>query len=465
MKTKHYILALILLSILFFQCNDTENTKNTNNKNNTELIANAIINPPLPVADIKYDEYEVAPDSDTLIVYRTGTLLRIPENAFLDKDGNVIKTPVKIKYREFSNMLEIYLAGIPMEYDSAETSFVFETAGMIDFNASSENLPVFPNPKSKISVNMVSYNNSTDMNLYSLDTATGKWAYLGKDKISTKNYEEELEKLPNIPPIPKKAGYYSFSVEDGTGDFPELSMYENILFEPVDNKRCGFSSTEIKVKALRNGKYEIIFVMDAYGVRREQKCICYLAFKAGVDYDNAMKKYQNKYKYLIKKRDKQKALLEKEWDTYFAIRKQYSDAGLLGFFMKKEVEKMDSNDKIIRAFELNGFGIKNIDFPTIMMANSELIATYTNEDGDKIKMKNMVLAIKSKNIFYRIEDEIKFSTKDQNMMWGFTSDNKLAWFSTEDFKRVRSRKGTYTFKMRIHHEKINTYEDVMKVLF
>jgi hypothetical protein len=352
-----------------------------------------------------------------------------------------------------------------MEYDSADKSVVFETSGMIDFNATSENLPVFPNPENKINVNMISFDKSSDMNIYAFDINSKKWKYIGKDKITQKNYDDELSKLPNIPPAPKKAGKNSFSVEDDTKKFPELSVYKNILFDPVDGKDCGFSGTEIQIKALSGGKYEVKFIFDAYGVRQEQICICYLAFKEGVDYDNAFKIYQKKYEKLIKKRKLEEEKLNKEWEKYYEIRKKYEDAGLLDYFMKKEIDKMKKSDKIVRTFQIQGFGLTNIDRPLKVKGSSNLIASFMDYDGDKLELNNIMIAVKGKNMMYKCDKNVVFEPSNDNVMWAITSDNRIAWFGTDDFKKISQTSGNYAFIMKVYNKKVESYEDVFKLFF
>lgn len=456
---KNFLLILFLW--LFSNCtnNPGKNENSSQNRGNNQDI-------PFENIQIEKTKFIINTQKDTIIISKSGSELVIPKNAFVDKDGIIIKEKVELHYREFSNAMDVYIAGIPMNYDSAATEQVFETAGMLEINAFSGNNEVFPNPQNKMLVKMTSFDQNKEMNLYQLDTVTKKWTYIGKDKIEVQKKEEMLKNLPAVPQPPKKATQNSFSVEDGTGDFPELKMYENVLFEPVDNAGCGsYSSTEIKVNDLGNGIFEVIFITDAFGMHREQKCKCYLAFKAGADYDKAMQVYQNKYKNRIENREKQKKEIEQQWETYNAVKKQYEDMGMLDYFYKTQVTGMKGEEKITRTLEINKFGFINCDLPTVYPQGAELIAQFTNEKGSNISIKNVVLIEKGRNALFRYKDKIKFNPQKENTLWGITDDGKLAYMKPEDFKNIAQTSGNYNFKMKVHNTIPKTYEEICKILF
>lgn len=444
-----------LITIMTINCNN-QNKSNLENTTTKKSIFS------VPFADVKIENtiYQISNERDTILTYKTGSKIVIPKNAFLDKDGNPIKGSVKLTYREFTNPFDIYLGGIPMVYDSAGIEQVFETAGMIEINAYSQDQSVFPNPKNKIQVQMNSFQKGDEYNVYQLDTITGKWNDLGKDKVEIDDYNKSLASLPQVPPTPKKAGQFSFSIGDDTGNYPELNIFQNVLFEPIDGKYVGFNGTEIKVKDLGNGIYEVLFIMNAYGVHEEQSCKCYLAFKEGVDYDNALKVYQNKYKSLIDKRDKMKKEIEMEWENYRLAVKKYDIA-----VFNKDAEFLTENERVMRTLSINGFGFINCDYPTSYPQGAELLAKYKDKQGNEIKLNNIVLVEKGRNAIFHYTSKIKFNPRQENILWGITSDNKIAYIKADDFKKVNITSGEYTFTMNVHSETLKTYEDICKVLF
>ena len=461
---------VFLTAIMTISCNNSNksNLENTiaakNNLENT-IVEKSNLIVPFPDIQIPKTSFLISNERDTVLSYKTGTKIRIPKNAFLDKEGIPVKGDVKLIYREFTNPFDIYLGGIPMVYnDSTGIEQVFETAGMLEINAFSEGQSVFPNPQNKVQIQMISFQKGNEFNVYHLDTISGKWNYLGKDEVVVDNYDKSIASLPQVPPIPKRAGEFSFSIGDDTGDYSGLNIYENVLFEPVDNKPCGFGSTEIKAKDLGNGIFEVTFKIDAYGINREESCKCYLAFEEGVDYDNAMKVYQNKYKSLIKKREKIKQEIEMQWKSYLDIKQKYADLGLLDLFFL-EYTNLSGEEKVTRTLEINGFGFINCDFPTAYPQGAELLAKHKDKQGNEIILNNIVLVEKGRNAIFRYTSKIKFNPQQENMIWGVTNDNKLAYLKANEFKEISQTQGEYTFIMNVHEEPLKTYEDICEVLF
>ena len=202
------------------------------------------IKAPLEAHQINLTDYNIDTSKDTLIRYNPATQIRIPEAAFLDTDGNVITSEVKLRFRSFSNPVEIFLSGLPMEYTSGGEDKVFESAGMVEIQAQADGKEVFTNPNSKIEVDFLSLDASNEFNVYTLDTLSGQWQEQGKDIVTVEKIAVESQDLPKTPTPPKVAGLNAFSIEDATNEVSHISMYKNVLFEPVDGKRCGFHSNQ-----------------------------------------------------------------------------------------------------------------------------------------------------------------------------------------------------------------------------
>ncbi len=79
------------------------------------------------------------------------TIIKIPPRAFVDKNGKVIEGEVNVAYKEYYNPIDIFLSGIPMNYDSGSSEQLV-SAGMIEIAATHNNEPVFVNKENKINV-------------------------------------------------------------------------------------------------------------------------------------------------------------------------------------------------------------------------------------------------------------------------------------------------------------------------
>jgi hypothetical protein len=199
--------------------------KNDKEKEKPENIAYEIpkILPPLKGIDVPFKTYKVEGNKEQkIVIEETGTIINIPANAFLDKDGKVVQSKVKVSFREFYNPLDFYLAGIPMNYSENGIEKAFESGGMVEINASTNNTQVFVNKENKIKVDVLSWTKSKDFNLYDLDSETGKWVDKGKDKIEVISKSDALDSYSEFPSPPKVATVASFKIKDDTKLFPEI---------------------------------------------------------------------------------------------------------------------------------------------------------------------------------------------------------------------------------------------------
>jgi hypothetical protein len=440
------VLFVLLILALIYKCeNKTEKKSIKHSATKTESTA---YQKPIEGLDIPYQYFDVDPKEDNVIVTASGTTIRVPKNAFLDEAGNPITSNVKLEYREFRNPLDFYVAGIPMELNENGENKVFVSGGMFEINASSaKNAPVFVNPDNKIKVDLLSTSKSKDFNVYDLDKQTNQWIAKGKDMITVTRKEDEIEAL-NIPHRPQIAKPYSFSIKDDTGEYPEISEYENVKFTPVDPAKCKIShAQEMKVIPRKHGLFEVVSILKFGNLRKENSCLCYLSFEEGKDYSEALKTYQKKYGSQIAKRD----AIEKLWKKYeFDL-------------IKNKIQKSDLNEKITRTLEVNQFGFVNLDYPTSYPTGVELPAVFADINGNKLSLRNIVLIEKGTNAIYRYKDVIKFNPDKDNILCGITEDNKLAYIKKDAL--AKHTKNSKRIKMRLFEGKLTKYEDVYSFLF
>jgi hypothetical protein len=288
---------------------------------------------------------------------------------------------------------------------------------------------MFVNPNNKIAVDLFSWTKSKDFNLYDLDKITGKWIEKGKDAINT---TKKNIVLPSIPPVPIIATANAFKIADDTKRFPEIEGYKDVLFEPINLAKCKISDAqEMIVKPLKNGIFEITSIIKIGNVRKENKCECYLAFEAGKKYNEAMITYQNKYSKLLEERN-----------LY-----------------------INAEEKILRTLTINNFGFVNCDYPRSYPSGGEINPIYVDENGKPIILNNVVLVEKNTNALFRYSDKVKYNPSSDNLLWGLTKDNKIAFIKNADFSFIVKTPTKQKVHMHIHNEKVRTYEDVASVLF
>ena len=447
------VVVIVLLSIRNCSCNRPKPAVKPEVSSNNYLLTN----PPLPDLDLPYQKFEIDPSQPNVLSSKYGAKINVPADAFLDKNGNIIKDKVQLSFREFYNPLDFYLAGIPMGYNDNGVEKVLESGGMVELIAKSNTKELFVNPNSKINVDLYSWTKSRDFNLYDLDKTNGKWIEKGKDSISSSILNDENNALPSIPPLPKVATRASFTIIDETNNYPEIEEYKNVHFEPIDISKCKISDAqEMKVKPLKNGIFEVTSIIKFGTFRKENKCKCYLAFEAGKDYNNALVIYQKKYAKLISERKVVSDKIKFEWDKYYDV---------VNAYRKLKIKELSGEEKIIRTLSINNFGFVNCDLPINFPTGGEINPNYVDENGNALALNNVVLVEKNTNALFRYKANVKYNPKNDNMLWGLTNDKKIAFIKNADFGSLRKSTSKQKVRMHIHNEKVNTYEDIMKVLF
>ena len=445
--------AVIIVLLTVVYCN--------NKSENTPVIQEneitSTIKAPLEAHQINLTDYTINTLKDTLIKYNSATQIRIPEAAFLDADGNVITSEVKLRFRSFSNPVEIFLSGLPMEYTTSGEDKVFESAGMLEIQAQADGKEVFTNPNSKIEVDFLSLDTSNEFNVYTLDTISGQWQEQGKDLVTVENIIEEIQDLPKIPTPPKVAGLNAFSIEDATNEVSHISMYKNVLFEPVDGERCGFTATSIDVEDLNDGTYKVNFKIDFVGTKK-QSCICYLAFKKGEQYNDAFKLYQKKYAKELKLQTQKRVALERKWSTYSFDLKNYRE-----HILRQNIDNLDTQEKITRTLSVNNFGFINIDRPVDYPQGGSFFANYVDTQNNPLKLSNIVLVEKERNVLFRYKNQINYNPEKANILWGITSRGALAYFNEAQFKGLSKTAKKQTLTMNIISPDKLSYDSITSI--
>ena len=291
-----------------------------------EEVSSPFVNPPIEGLNVPFTSYTVLSNKAKIIEHTSGSFIKIPNNAFVDENGNLVKGEVEIKYREFKDVAEIFASGIPMTYEQGSEEFHFESAGMMEILAYQDGKAVYINPKKKIDIEMTSEYASTKYNLYSLDTANKRWVDEGKDKVikreerTASNNEEPVpdtlsvfeeffgpytggiattpEKNPDLKiikdeiveiqkdikkiqetkpeaPVEATEKRFRFNLDVDKNEFPEMSIYQGLEFE-IGKENKGFDPKltnkewhDIALSKNEQGKF--ILTLKRYYTNKEAK--------------------------------------------------------------------------------------------------------------------------------------------------------------------------------------------------
>ncbi|MCX6293961.1 MAG: hypothetical protein NT127_06675 [Sphingobacteriales bacterium] len=476
------IAAIIVLIILIIsKCNC---------RSETNTVAK-FVNPPIKQADVPFTDYTVDASKGDTIMYSSGSVLLFPPDAFVDKNGNVVKGDVKIKYREFSNPVDQFLSGIPMDYDSGGVKYTFESAGMCDIQAFKNGEPVFVNKNSKPEINLATSNIDPAQNLYYLDTVSQQWVNRGKSEILVMGKSNVVVKSPIAEEIEVSKPVQPYKVDEelpiikvtiDSGSFAELMAYNNLKFQ-LDKSENRFNGEDSKIiwddiklkKGSQYGMYNIQFSKASEKINKsvEYKVRPVLEekdyAKAIRIYDNQLKKYNQKIeaRKMADKDQYRKDSLEitKENNKIDRLNKiiaaknamvEKSNAEILA--RNKSLEKQDLEIRAFRAFAIKSFGVWNCDFP--MLSNSIYIQPhFVNKNGEPIKLFLATLFVKNLNASFKIfRNVVPVSLDKENMIVG-VCDGRFAFITYAEFKKMNINTNTksQTFPMQMVSEENNNY--------
>ncbi|MEI7596960.1 MAG: hypothetical protein WCK02_14525 [Bacteroidota bacterium] len=426
--------------------------------------------------------YIVNSTEETILNYKTGSIIKIPKDAFVDSTGAPVSGEVEIKYREFHNVGEIILADISMTYDSANEQKHFESAGMFEIYAFKDGKRIFIKEDKPIEVNLISLNdNKEKFNKYYLDDKTNKWQYVSKDVPTIVEQKKQLaaaaakdkEKFDLVKPIEKNKKRQQLKINVDYAEFPELKVFNNILFEvSPKNKNYDVNTSKIAWEDILLEKIEGTSDYLIKLANRKTSCeiIAYPVLEskdfslAKANWDVAYDKYNSDLK-LRKKAEKDLArkLKAEIAESEARIREfqelQRQNQRIIQFQNRNE-------DLVYRTFQVRNFGIWNSDCPQTMPQEAIVNATYKTEDGKTVGIVKVFLVESGKNALYTLYsgEKVYFNPKTDNSLIVITSDNSLAYYSKDDFKSVPNKAKQHTFVLKVIKKEKYSASDIVSLI-
>ncbi len=442
---------------------------------NSKLSDRPFINP-APIT-IQNETYTVNCDDSTGIITPSGSIIQIPKGSLVDQNGKVVSGVVDVQYREFRDPVDFMCSGIPMTYDSAGTNYFFESGGMFEINASQNKASLQVNPEKNMTVRMSTPYNPEQYNQYYLDTVQKQWIYKGKDhgqkdeqnlamvdsctsnesstsvnipktrdhatSSAVQKCEEEVKKaeakkeaitkevvaLKSARPVaPVKANpkitHFNFGYDKK--DFPELAVYNNILFdvgaENKDFKESYYATTWEKVTMEDGPKKGVNYKMTLSRRNQNVVLIVYPVFE-GKNYDSAkvayskiVKDYQSKVSTKEKEQEaavaeakasmermrleaekNEKAVNEQIANNKKAYEAQQKEARLNAIKMEEErLANMTNAQKFWHVVSVSQMGVWNNDCPRRFKNEATIYTTCVSEDEKSIQPMGDVYLIDKK---------------------------------------------------------------------
>ncbi len=438
-----------------------------------------LVNPPIKEADVPQKEFQVDAGTDTTLTYeKSGTELHIPAGSFVNGDGEVVKGEVELSYREFHTPADIYAAGVPTTYSpDGEKEMVFESYGMMELRASKDGEALSKADDKEVRADMRSLRKGNS-DLFYLDEKSGEWQKYGTDSVASTTKEEEREALPETPMPPTLASGNHIEIKSGMEiKKPEGYRHSTHLFEPVNPKSCDPPKRVERVRisyGQRPGTYRVEFSHPSLENVMVDTCVCQPAYRnKGEAFKKALKRYREKYSEELQESERLREAFNQRWSDYGEFRKRQLSMGdsadrsqLRESILKNQVFA-SNEERLSRSFELQGFGYTNCDRLQKIPEVAELEATFEEEGtGKSLELHDVAIAeIPSNSLMRMSGGSIRFDPSTENLLWGITQDDRLAYMKPERMGKISKKQGAYTFKMKVISEKLGSYEKIKEVLF
>ena len=416
----------------------------------------SIINPPFENIDVPFQTFEIDPAKGDSISLPNGTSIVIPPGVIVDEKGNEVTEKVKIKYREFQNAADIFIAGMPMAYDSAGTTHQFQTAGMFDIQGYVNDKPVQVRKGKELKVNLASDAGDPSYNFYKLDTNARNWNYTYSPSVeknlAKEYYKKILDSLPQKPVQPEefKDDKPVIDVQYNTGKYPELQNFSGLMWQYCENANDSFGSKD-SIKWIFAKKWssmifkpydknKMIYLLTLNDLGNKQVTITVKPALKGKNLETAMQVFEEMGK-------RYEAELEKITET----QKLYLQQGAF-----------------TRDLGINGFGIYNCD--RIFVAPDAVVinADIKLDDRDFGVRNNWVYFVmpeyNSVLRYYPGQQLLRFNPEKKNYLISILQGNKVAFFLPDDFRKLKpNSQEAQIVQMKTDTRTINTYEDALKL--
>jgi hypothetical protein len=431
MKTTSLFLTLFLV----FSCSNKEKTEDPKGANPESTSLKDDFFPEYLSSENKI-EINTAIKND--IHLKSGSIIHIEPNIFVDRTGAPIKGKVDIAWDEFHSLGEVITSNISMKYDSIGKTFDFVTGGMFSINGSQNGSPIYISKGKKIRIDIASTNDEKNMNFYSYDTIKKTWSYI-TTKGNTSIKEIQSRQVNPSSVLSKNI----LDIKLNTKEFPELNPKEIVGWKSRDS----MDNEVEKILSTQDIKSKIISKIDDTTYNLNLSC--------------RNKSFERDFTFAVNPYTFKQAREESFLKKLIAKRNQ------------KELEDYQKNiaeGKVIRSIDIKEFGICNWDriqddqnnilvksnfkFPNELDPNLISIHFVCPEEKITIKCSQSTNSI------------VKFNPKKRNLLIAIDSKNELLCCKSDQFfKAINSNKKSFTFTFEKTKFIVNKSNDLDKVIY
>lgn len=196
------------------------------------------INKPWANVSPPTEQFSFNAETGDTIELANGTTIRIPAGILVDSKGAHVNGEVVLDFSTMYTSAEIIASGIPMDYDSAGSNYIFQSAGMFDINAHQGNEQLAIENGKSISMDFATTRQDETYCFYRYDTTASQWGYMNVPEVDTNPVRQALEEkiageaaAEPVKPEEYQPGTPVIDLDFDLQKHPELAGYNGIIWQ------------------------------------------------------------------------------------------------------------------------------------------------------------------------------------------------------------------------------------------
>lgn len=463
MKAKQ--LHLLTALALGFMCSCQSPNKSVNSSVSNTTNPNDVkpFHKPFAKLELTPNLFRINTLETTTLQLDNGTTIHIPENVFVDAQGQAITGEVELKYTEFHDAVDIICSGIPMRWDNAGTPVDFQTAGMMEIRAFQNNQELMIANGKSITVDMATYESDEDYDVFYYDEKIANWACL-KDPIikENTNKKEQLKALEADPPFNRTVpqaydpNAYTFDIDINYQKFPELKDLNGVMWQYAGKsaKEDPRNVPDFKLKKWANIEIE--------KVNKEEN-----EFKLKLT-DSKKNTFYTTAKPVL--RGKMLEMAQQNFNEQFERYKRKLE------LKKAEKARLEKQAELFRTFQVDNLGIYNYDRQLKLKDRIELFADFNFDEkafADVNKIDVFLITGNNKAVVHYPQYNWKlfaYSPSADNKLVAVLPNDKIAVYTQKMFNAINTNSFTkndrshFTFDMKILDVPIGDPDKLREIL-
>ncbi|MFK7797357.1 MAG: hypothetical protein AB8E82_07880 [Aureispira sp.] len=367
---------------------------------------------PLPNLALPPETKTMQAEIGETLTYASGSKVKIPAAAFVDKTGEPVKGAVEITYREFNDPVDMFLAGIPKELNKHQD---LRSTGMMEIKGFQNGEPVYLNMNKTLDIElkgkMATDLEPDDLGVYVYSNQEDAWNYQTKDQVEILN--DAINNNPNT------------NANNSTPDSPELApiiaqlQHEKQASKPVPPIRPGVpndmqvfdfeldleNAPELKqydqkidfmasVEVFTPATFDTIWSDMALTKSTDGNYILTLEHE---NEQGEVTKKVSKVEPVVVATDEAKAQFEIEQAKYEQALEAW-ETEILALAQEEVVEESLVN--IVNRFEIQRFGLWNCGKPVEWKAQETVPTQFVDLEGAPMELQEVFVAAQEQQFYY-----------------------------------------------------------------